>query len=71
LLDGGGIREAGLAQPPLGGGVGACGTLFFEQALQEIGVTQFLGGSAVQPLRQDAGCLVHAEVVQQRLQAAS
>ena len=41
-----------------------------QEALQKIGVAQVLSGGAVQPLRQDTGCLVQADVVEQRLQAA-
>ena len=48
----------------------ARGTFFFEQALQEIGVAHVLRGGTVQPLHQDASCLLQAEVLQQSLQAA-
>jgi hypothetical protein len=67
LLEGGGEREAGLAQPLLGRGVGTRRTLFFEQTLQEIGLAQLLGGGAVQPLRQHLGRLMQAEVLQHGL----
>ena len=36
LLDGGRVREAGLAQPPLGRRVGAGDGLLLEQAVQEV-----------------------------------
>jgi hypothetical protein len=71
LLDGRGKREAGLAQPLLGGGIGARGAFFFEQTLQEIGVAQLLGSSAVQPIGEHARRLVQAEVLEHGLEAAS
>jgi hypothetical protein len=42
-------REAGLAQPPVRGGLGAGGGFLLEQALEQVGVGQFFAGGAVEP----------------------
>jgi hypothetical protein len=70
LLERGGEGKTGLPHPLLRRGVGARGAFFLEQSLQEIGVAQFLVGGTVQPLRQHAGRLMQAEMLQHWLQTA-
>src|SRR5205814_289213 len=68
LLDGGCIREAGLAQPFLSGSSGPRHALLLEQTVQEVGIRQFLARGPVQPIRQHRRGLVQAQLLQQRFE---
>jgi hypothetical protein len=50
LLDRGGKRNVGLAQPALHGGVGTGRHLLFQHPLQKVGVAQLLLRRAFEPL---------------------
>ena len=68
LLDGGRVRKAGLAQPLLGGGVGARDALLLEHAVQEVGVAELLARRTVQPIWQHRRRLTQAQLLQQRFE---